>query len=99
MIVFIRSAVAAGGRRRDAIAWAKQLAELANKVVDAQVGVMTPVGGEFGRIVLISRGESMASYEANSAKLADNDEFQAHWAKGAELFVPGSGRDHLLRSV
>jgi len=99
MITIMRTAVCATpGKRRDALAFANQLAKHLKEKYGQTVEVLMPVAGNLDRIAWRLNYESLAQYEAFVAKAsADPDLIEV--AKGLAIFLPGSLHDDIWRTI
>ncbi len=100
MITIMRTAVcAAPGKRRDALAFANQLAKYLNEKYGGSVEVLMPVSGNLDRIAWRLNYESLAQYEAFSAKALADPELMDMGSKGLAIFMPGSLNDDIWRTT
>ena len=100
MIKYIRSARAQAGKGREAVQWAREVADWLNAhQPGSNIQVFTEVFGASGTIYWLSDAEDLATIERLTAERQAPSDWQALTARGAELVLPGSMRDTLLRSA
>ncbi len=99
MITFVRTAKIAPGKVGEALAFAHQIAKLAEKITGLKVGVTMPIGGNPFRIAWVAAEPDLASLEANTNKLQSNPEYMKLSESSASFFLPGSAHDEMWRSV
>jgi hypothetical protein len=99
MIRLSRSAKVVNGKFPQAMQWAKEITEFANKKYKIQIGVYLDIFGEVGTIRWVTDYADLAAYEkVRNQLLAD----QAYWKKlnqSAELFVQGSVFDTVMQAI
>jgi hypothetical protein len=99
MITYIRTAVALSGKSLEFAAFAKEMAEIINRVTGTKPVVATAFGGNANEIAWISQGDSLAQMEEVSAKLVADADYRAALKKAEHLAVPGMTRDHVWRHI
>jgi len=99
MIVFVRSADLAPGKVMAAMKFAAEIAMLAEKIGGSSVTVMLPIGGNPNQILWRSTYDDLAGLEAAQTALMASEEYMSAIAAAADLFLPGSIFDRILRTV
>ena len=100
MIKTIRSFQPQAGKGREAVQWAREVADWLNaRQSGSNVQVFTEVFGASGTIYWLGDAEDLATIERQTAERQSAADWQALTARGAELLLPGSLRDTLLRSA
>jgi hypothetical protein len=99
MITQIRSAAVAPGKTGDAIAFANQIAKHVKEKYGTTVELLMPIGGNPGRIAWRISYESMSQWEALTAKLLADPDYQAAVVKNSATFLPGSVHDDFWRTI
>ena len=100
MIKYIRSARTQAGKHREAVQWAREVADWLNThQPGSNVQVFTEVFGAPGTLYWLGDVEDVATIERQTAERQSESDWQALTARGAELLLPGSLRDTLLRSA
>ena len=99
MIRFVRVASIAPGKTTDALAFARQIAELFEKTTGMKLQIMVPIGGNPQRIAWRTEYESLGVLESVQAKLLMDAKYQDLIAKGAGNFIAGSVFDSIWRTI
>lgn len=99
MITFIRSAVIAPGKMAEALAFAKQIAELVQRKHGATVQVLLPIGGNPSSIAWLVHYDGMAQWEALNAKLLGDSDYMGMIGSTSATFVPGSLHDEIWKAL
>ena len=99
MITLVRTIVAAPGKSLDALAQAKEMAALVERVTGAELSVGVAMGGVFGEIAWIGHYDSLAQMDEANVKMMASADFRAESKKFESLLVPGASRDHIWRHV
>jgi len=99
MITQIRSAAIAPGKTGEAIAYARTIAKLVKEKYGTAAEILMPIGGNPGRIAWRLNYESMAQFEALSAKILTDPEYLGAVAAGSANFLPGSVYDDFWRTI
>ena len=99
MIAFTRTASIAPGKTSAALAFGHQVATYLKEKHGTTLEVLMPVGGNPARIAWHSRYESLAQWEALTAKLLADKEYLSLLSKHSDAFLPGSLRDNVWRTV
>lgn len=100
MIYFHRQAVVSPGRLREALRFAAEATAYLNSVlpeVNATAGV--GIGGQTGTMYWRAEYADLAALERAQTQLFADDAFQALLVKGAELFLAGSMKDDVIKSL
>ena len=99
MITHIRTAVALSGKSLEFVAFAKEMAEIINRVTGIKPVVAASFGGNANELAWISQADSLAQMEETFAKLTADADYRAGLKKAEHLAVPGMTRDHVWRHV
>jgi hypothetical protein len=99
MITHIRTAVALPGKPLEFAAFAKEMAEILNRVTGKKTVVATSFGGNANEVAWISQADSLAQMEETIAKLVADADYRAAIKKAEHLAVPGMTRDHVWRHI
>jgi len=100
MIRWTRSArIASSGKFAQAVQWAKEIAEFANKKYKVQTSVYMDFFGEAGTIRWFNDYADLAALEKVRNQLMADQEYWQKVAKAADLFIEGSITDTVMRSL
>jgi hypothetical protein len=99
MITFVRTASIAPGKTNEALAFAHQIAKHVKDKHGTTVELLMPVGGNPNRIAWQARNESLAQWEAFTAKLLADTDYMGMLAKNSANFLPGSAFDEIWRTI
>jgi hypothetical protein len=102
MTVLLRQADVASGNAREAVRWARELADYVNeKCPGLEMTAYYEVYGLSGRIYWIAEGDSVGAIDAEFEKIARDTGYQQRLGASLEqgLFAPGSVQDVLLREA
>jgi ketopantoate hydroxymethyltransferase len=99
MIIFARSADIAPGKVGEAMAFAKEIAKLFEKLTGAELTVMTPIGGNPNQIFWRTTYKDLAGLEAAQTAAIADATYMAKIAGAAGLFLPGSVHDRIFKTV
>lgn len=99
MIRFVRVASIAPGKMTEALAFARQIAELFEKTTGMKLQIMVPVGGNPQRVAWRAEYESLGVLESVQGKLLMDAKYQDLIAKGAGNFIAGSVFDSIWRTI
>jgi hypothetical protein len=99
MIAFSRIASIAPGKLGEAMAFAHEAAAFVKSKTGVEVQLSTPIGGNPNRICFYAEYADLAAFEQGLTKLGGDRDYQALFAKGAALFIAGSLRDEIWRTV
>jgi hypothetical protein len=99
MITLTRSASIAPGKAREAIAYAKQIAQYLREEHGTTAEILMPVGGNPYRIAWQIRLAGLAEVDGLSAKLNADNEYLEMIAKNSAWVSPGSVHDDMWRTV
>jgi hypothetical protein len=83
----------------EAIQWAKEVAEFTNKKHGSQTTVYMDSFGEYGTIRWFGDYADLASLEKLGYQLFADPEYLQRVMRGAELLVPGSIFDTVMRAI
>jgi hypothetical protein len=81
------------------MAFANQSARYVKEKYGPTVEVLMPVGGNPARIAWRSNYESLAQWEALSAKSLADPDYLAMVASASAIFLPGSVHDEISRTI
>jgi hypothetical protein len=99
MITFLRSVQVLPGKTPDAMAFAKEIAAQVKAATGQELTVGVPVGGDASRIGWYTRYDSMGTMETQQTKLLADPKSWEIAGRAAHLFVPGSLRDDIWRTI
>ena len=99
MIHLHRTATIANGKMREAVSWSLQIAEDARSIMGIPVEVVMPVGGNFFDVGWKVQYQSMDAVEKSMAMLNGDARYLDLLQQAETLFVPGTAREELWRSV
>lgn len=99
-VVFVRKAQALPGKETEAIKFGAEIAKMVANIVGVEVMVGQQVGGPIGQIGWRATYADMAAFEKAMGKILANEPYRQHIAKHVpSIFMPGSGRDELWRTL
>ncbi len=99
MIAITRTASIAPGKTSSAIAFGHQVAKYIKDKHGVTLEVLMPIGGNPARIAWHTRYESLAQWEALTAKLVADKAYMELTAKHSDTFLAGSVRDSFWRTI
>ena len=99
MIHFTRTSSIAPGKLADAMAFAAEIVEYLGSAHGQKMQIMLPVGGNPHRICWASTYENLGDMEKFQVKIMADAKYLAILGKSAPLFIAGSARDDIWRSV
>ena len=99
MIRLARMVVAMPGKAFELQAALKEVVAAVKEVSGVEVTIMASFGSQVGEFVSASNYESLADFEEKGAKIIGSAQYQAAIRKFEGLIVPGSARDHLMRTL
>ena len=100
MIRWTRSArIASSGKFAQAVQWAKEIAEFANKKYKVQTSVYMDFFGEAGTISWFNDYADLAALEKVRNQLMTDQEYLKKLIQTADLFIEGSGYDTVMESI
>jgi hypothetical protein len=99
MITLTRSASIAPGKAREAINYAKQIAQYLREEHATTAEILMPVGGNPYRIAWQIHFAGLAELDSLSAKLNADNEYLEMIARNSAWVIPGSVHDDLWRTV
>lgn len=92
------SATPDSGRMVDAMAWGPEAAQMVARIGGTMPSFWTNAYGRVGDVAWITIYPSLEAVDEAVDKLQSSDEYLTQFAKGADLFVPGSGlRSSMVR--
>jgi len=99
-MLFIREAKVKGGKMREAVQFAKEIAEYDNNVLpNSKSRVYMEVFGEGGKIYWVVQKVDLATIQSNQKKLRADPGRRAILMKAAGLFIEGSLHDTLMGAI
>lgn len=90
-VATITTATAAVDRLADALAWAVEIAEYAEGVMDESIAVLSDVFGTMGGVTWISVQPDLEAAEAARGKLRVDPGYLANMVATKDVYLPGSG--------
>jgi hypothetical protein len=99
MITFVRTDFIAPGKQAEALAFAHQIAKLAEKLTGHKVGVSIPVGGNPFRVAWVAALPDLAALESSFSKLLGNSDYMKQVESAASFFLPGKAQDEIWSSI
>ncbi len=99
MIRWTRSARIVPAKYLETVQWAKDISDFVTKKYKSQVSVYVDSFGEFGTIRWFCDYTDLAALENIQKQILADQEYLQKVTKGAELLVPGSAFDTVMRSV
>jgi len=99
MITFLRSVQVLPGKTPEALAFAKEIASHIKTTTGQDLTIGVPVGGDASRIGWYTRYDTMGAMETQQTKMLADAKYWEIVSRGANLFVPGSIRDEIWRTV
>jgi hypothetical protein len=99
MIAVTRTASIALGKTGNAVAFGHQVAKYIKDRHGVTLEVLMPIGGNPARIAWHMRYQSLAEWEALTAKLLADKEYMELVSKHSDAFLPGSIRDSFWRTI
>jgi hypothetical protein len=94
VITFVRKGTIAWGKTKEAMAFAHQVAKMAEEKVGIKVSIGMPIGGNPGRITWVASYDNLAAFESASTKLVTDVDYMKLTESAAPYFV-GSVHDEL----
>jgi hypothetical protein len=99
MVRWTRSARIARGKGMQAMQWAKEITEWANKKYNLEMKVYLDYFGEYGTIRWFVDYESLAALEKIREQLLGDQEYWQKVSQGNDLLVEGSVFDTVMRAI
>ena len=99
MVRWTRSAKVVLGKFPQAMQWAKEITEFANKKYKTQMGVYLDIFGEAGTIRWVNDYADLGAFEKVRNQLLADQEYWKKLNQSAELFVQGSTFDTVMQSI
>ena len=99
MVRLARIHVALPGKSFALVAVLKEAAEAVKAAAGVEVMVFGSLGAQVGEYISVSNYDSLGDFETKAVKILGDERYQAVIKKLEGLVVPGSSRDHFLRSV
>jgi hypothetical protein len=99
MIAITRTASIAPGKTGNAVDFGHQVAKYIEDKHGVKLEVLMPIGGNPARIAWHARYESLAQWEALTAKLLADKKYMQLVSKHSDVFLPGSVRDSFWRAI
>ena len=86
------TAVPAGGRIADVMAWGPEIAQLVGRTTGTMPSFWVSAYGPFGQVNWITIHPSLEALDEAHGALMQSEEYMTEVVKGGELFVDGSGQ-------
>jgi len=99
MIRWTRSSQVAHGKYPQAMQWAKEIAEFANKKYKIQMGVYLDTFGQVGTIRWYADYADLAALEKVRSQLLMDQEYWQKVNQATELFIQGSIYDTVMQAI
>ncbi len=99
MVRFTRSARIVRGKFPQAMQWAKEMTEFANKKYKIQMSVYLDSFGEVGTIRWFADYPDLAALEKMGNQLLVDQEYWQKISQSTELFIQGSLFDTVMQSI
>ena len=99
MVRWTRSARIAARKELQAMKWAKEIAEFANKKYKTQITVYMDFFGEVGTIRWFNDYTDLAAFEKVRSQLLADQEYFQKLNQATELLVQGSGFDTVMHTI
>ena len=99
MVRWTRSAQIAHEKVPQAMKWAKETAEFANKKYKTQITVYMDFFGEVGTIRWFNDYTDLAAFEKVRSQLLADQEYFQRLTQAADLLVQGSGFDTVMHTI
>ena len=99
MIRWTRSGRIAAGKGLQAIQWAKEITDWANKKYNLQMKVYLDVFGESGTLRWFVDYENLADLDKIRGSILLDQEYWNKINQGAELLIQGSGYDGVMSEI
>ena len=99
MIAITRIASIAPGKTGEAVVFGHQVAKYFKDKYATPLEVLLPIGGNPARIAWYARYDSLAQWEALTAKMLADKEYMGMVSHHAATFLPGSVHDEIWRTV
>jgi hypothetical protein len=99
MVRWTRSALIARGKGIQALQWAKEITDWANKKYNSQMKVYMDYFGENGTLRWFVDYEDLTTFEKISNQIFGDQEYWQKLTQAADLFVEGSGFDTIMREI
>ena len=93
------SAVVAGGKQADAMAWGVETSKHAAAVTGIPVAFCSDLYGTFGQVTWIAIYPDLAMLDKAQDALGGDADYAKRLAKAGDLFVPGSGTTRLSTRI
>ncbi len=99
MITFVRTAVIAPGKTREAVTFAHEVAKMVEAKAGIKLNIMVPIGGNPSRISWVASYDNFAAYESGRNKLLPDADYMKLVESNTPYFLPGSVHDEFWASV
>ncbi len=99
MVRWTRSARIVPAKYLEAVQWGKDVSDYITKKFKIQVNVYLDSFGEFGTIRWFCDFADLAGVEDLQKKILADQEYLKKVSKGAELLMPGTAFDTVMRSL
>lgn len=98
-VTTVTTAVVAGGKYDDGVAWGIDMAQLVEEITKLPTFFLLDTYGTFGQVTWLSGAPDLASADVAAGAVNTNDKYMKALGDVGELFVPGSGRRGLATRV
>ena len=99
MIAFVRVAAVKPGKQVAAMTFAKEISAFLKSNYHLDTEVLRPVGGNPQRVAWSTRYADMAALETTSTKMLADAKYWEMLNGAADLFIGGSMRDDIWKTV
>jgi hypothetical protein len=98
-VTTVTTAVVAGGKYDDGVAWGIEMAQLVEEVTKMPTLFLLDSYGTFGQVTWLSGAPDLASADAASNAINGNDKYMKRLGDVGDLFVPASGHRSLVTRI
>ncbi len=99
MITFVRTISIAPGKTPECLAFARNIAKLAEDKFGLDIRLDMPIGGNPNRVAFVSEYANLSEYESTIVKFTSDADYLKLVAGNAANVIPGSVFDEIWRSV
>ncbi len=99
MVRWTRSARIVPAKYLEAVQWGKDISDYTTKKFNTKVDVYVDSFGEFGTIRWFCDFADLAAVEDLQKKILADQEYLQKVSKAAELLIPGTAFDMVMRSI
>jgi hypothetical protein len=98
-VTTVTTAVVAGGKYDDGMAWGVEMAQLVEEVTKMPTMFLLDSYGTFGQVTWLSGAPDLATADAAGEAINANDKYMKRLGDVGDLFVPASGRRSLVTRI